>query len=254
MSRDKVLLATTVYGDVCVPYLLGVADTLRLTDAEYVLSITRATYVQAGRQKLVGEARTLGCTEIIFADADMDFRAQHVARLRSHQNVDIVGAIYPKRQPGEPEWTVHTTGEPEEGDLVPVNDIGFGLLRAKISVFEKLDAFLPQRRYKHGAEPEKTEYFPVARTLKDSWQQPHEPVLNEIRRIVEYSRAGVVTDTLGAIDNALKRLETASVEITGEDVAFVRLCRAAGIRAFADKGCVLRHVGQISYPAKLIPL
>lgn len=249
----RVLLATPLHGQPVAQYTLGLADVmLNAKDAEYVPCIQTATYVQTGRNQLVAEARKRSCDEIIFWDADVGATAADVLRLRSH-NEDVVGGVYAKRRPGDPIWTAHASGEPPEGDLVPVNDIATGFLRVKMSVFDKLDAFLAGRRtYQHQGEEPRTEYFAVQRLEKNGWRTPDEAHLDALGAVLsEFDDKGWPSVPLWRL-MGLKGQEIAS-EVVGEDVGWCRLCRAAGITPYADTKLMLRHYGQIGFPAEERP-
>ncbi len=253
MTKQRVLIGTPLKGNPTTAYALGLADSLRLTDAEYIPSICPATYVQAGRNTLVAEARKHGCDEIIFIDSDIGFHAGHLQRLRSH-DVDIVGGIYPKRVPGEPQWTAHATGEPLVGDLQPVNDLAGGFLRIKMSVFDRFDVFFPEKRYQHDGEEPRTEYFTVGLTEKDGCQHPAEALCRRIRAIlVAFEAKGHREVPLGQMQ-AVMAEKLPLPEIVGEDVGFIRCCRAMGVRAYVDTKLVLRHYGEIGFPAQITHL
>lgn len=250
MTKPKVLIGTCVYADPTLPFMLGIMEAMQLQDADYVFSVQKATYVQTGRCNLVYEARKHGCDEIVYVDADIGISAAVLRRLRSH-DVDIVGAVYAKRVPGEPQWTVHRAEGEQKGDLVPVNDIGAGMLRVKMRVFDAIDQKFPHRRYQHGSEDPRMEYFPIGLTVKNGWEHPAEARLRRFLALVEYFEEQGATSVPLTYLTALKEPETSPFpEITGEDVAFIRLAKACGFQAYADTGLIVPHFGQISFPAK----
>lgn len=253
MAIPKILLATPVYDSVTVPYLIGVADVLKnVTDYEVVLSVVRGTYVENARNTLVAEARVHGCDEIVFVDGDIEFRAGHLMRLLAH-NESIVAGCYAKRVPGAPQWPYHATGEPKVGDLVPCHDVATGFLRVKMGVFDELDRKFPFRRYQHDGEPSKMSYFPVMLAAKGSHLSPAEAKLEAIAAILSGSGGKWEPDALLAEIVREMGTERPS-EVTGDDISFCRMARAAGFTAYADSRLRVRHYGPVGYPAEQLPL
>lgn len=252
-TRRRVLLATPAYEGVTLPFHHGICDLLR-TDlgVDLIPSVCRATYISRGRDDLVEEARKHKCDEIFFIDADVQPSALHAARLLSH-DVDIVAGCYAKRVPGAPQWPYHATGEPKVGDLVPCHDVATGFLRVKMGVFDALDAKFPFRRYQHDGEPSKMSYFPVMLAAKGSHLSPAESTLAAIRCILDGSGGGLAPDTLLAEIVREMGKEWPS-EVTGDDISWARMCRAAGFTVYADSRLRIRHHGSIGFPATETPL
>lgn len=246
--RPKVLLATPLKGSPTQAYFLGIVDCLRLTDADYLLSVCQSTYVTQGRNILVGEARKHGCDEIIFVDGDMNVKPEHILKLRSH-GVDIVGALYAKRKSGEPEWTVHCDGTPPQGDLVATNDLGTGLMRIKMRVFDRFDEVFRGRKYQNGDDPTLlTEYFPMGLTVGDGWQHPAEVKIEAISALLQTKTYWNDADGFKDAVEAVMAKETTPVRIVGEDVSFCRMAKHAGFTVWVDPTVVVGHVGEATYP------
>jgi hypothetical protein len=248
MSRPKVLLGVPIKGDPKLPFVTGLIESLQLKDADYIISFCPSTYVQAGRNHLVGEARKHGCDELIFIDADMCVKPEHILKLRSH-DVDIVGALYAKRVSGGPQWTCHVTGEEPKGDLISCNDLGTGLLRIKMKVFDRFDEVFQGRKYQNGDDPTLlTEYFPMALTVGDGWQHPAEVKLEAILGLIhDFNEAGDMDILPGAVQGVMAR-ETAPVRIVGEDCSFCRMAKHAGFTVWVDPTVCVGHVGEAVYP------
>jgi hypothetical protein len=178
------------------------------------------TYVHTGRSALVEAARDADCEDLFFIDSDMvGWGAQHAARILSH-DVDIVGGIYCKRKPGDPEWLFHTnpSAVPDEHGLLEVNDIATGFLRIRMKVFDELFSVMPERQY---FDPKRQrvccEYFPMG--------------------VVERSTANPATS------------DPMQNEPIGEDVYFCRLARKHGFKVYADTHVVIRHRGMFDFPS-----
>jgi hypothetical protein len=252
--KPKVLLGIPIKGSPLLPFVTGLMECIQLQDAHYIVSFCPSTYVQAGRNHCVGEARKHGCDELIFCDADMAVKPEHILKLRSH-DVDIVGGLYCKRKSGEPEWTCHATGGPAVGDLIPVNDTATGLLRIKMRVFDKFDEVFTGRKYQNGDDPTLlTEYFPMGLTVGDGWQHPAEAKLEAISALLRAKEYWNDSDGFKDAVEALMAKETPSVHIVGEDCSFCRMAKHAGFQAWVDATCQIRHVGEASYPLVETPL
>jgi hypothetical protein len=246
--RPKILLATPIKGDPKLSFVTGLMECVRLTDADYIVSFCPSTYVQAGRNHLVGEARKHGCDELIFIDSDMAIRPEHILKLRSH-DVDIVGALYAKRVSGEPQWTCHTDGSVAKGDLISCNDLGTGLLRIKMKVFDRFDEVFQGRKYQNGDDPTLlTEYFPMALTVGDGWQHPAETKLLAISAVLEGYQGDPGGRGLHEDIEAVMAMETDPVRIVGEDCSWCRMAKHAGFTVWVDPTVCVGHVGEATYP------
>lgn len=257
--KTRVMIGTPVYGGVTTAYMLGLADLLLNQDetVEYVPCLVRGTYVNCSRNDIVREARKQNCEELIFVDSDIEFTAAHIRQLRSH-DVPVVGGIYAKRIPGEPQWPVHLSGEEPKGTLVRANDAPTGLLRIKMSVFDALDSKFHHRRYQHKGEEPRTEYFPLSLCMPGTHEHPAEAILRRIRSILSDSeRSGASSAILREII-AVMQPESPEKdvlpELVGEDCGFCRLLRAAGIPVYVDLAVRVPHVGEARFPLTEHPL
>ena len=251
----RVLIATPCRDAATIPYLnaLWALAKLKTSAYEFVPAISRSCYVSFARNAFVEKARAEQCEEIVFIDADTAWDTDKLLRLLSH-GVDIVGGVYCKRKPGEPEWTAHSTLEGcREDGLQPVNDIGTGFLRVKMSVFDTLDLRFPHRRFTDNGKT-RMEYFPMGLCAGTSHMHPAELTLRRVLEAITGDSAE--SDPLTAIRRVKAAIlnETGPVSLVGEDIGFCRLCRAAGIPLYADTRLRLRHMGEIGFPAKELPL
>lgn len=260
MTLPRVLIGTPYKGQLTAAYSLGVMATLaqKEPDAEYVPCLTQATYVNCARNDLVREARRQNCDELIFVDSDLEFTPAHLRQLRSH-DVPVVGGIYAKRIPGEPQWPVHLTGDAPQGTLVRANDVPTGLLRIRMSVFNKLDDAFPHRRYQHkGDAGPRTEYFPLSLCMPGSHEHPAEAKLGRIRSILSDSarlgRSSAILREIVAVMKPESPEGAVLPELVGEDIGFCRLLRAADIPVYVDLAVRVPHVGEARFPLTEHPL
>lgn len=249
--KPRVLVATPVKGGIPPFYLNGLVGMLKnLTDADYVPAVAFATYVNVGRNDLVEQAKAEKCDEILFIDSDVEWTAEHVRRIRSH-DVDIVAGVYTKRKEGEPEWTFHHKPGAmfNAQSLVECNDVAAGFLRVKMHVFDAIKAKNPRRLYQHKGQTEpRCEYFPIGLVgpgTAEGRLQAIESVLSDFPGILSTEQ---MTERIVAI---LAANTLPPAEMLGEDFQFCRLAREAGFTVWADLGCRLRHDG---FPLKHLPL
>lgn len=251
----RVLIGVPLYDQPELCFVRAMVDVSRLRDADYDTSIIRGTYVNVARNDIVAEARARNFSpddEIIFLDADLEVTGEHISQLRSH-NVDIVGGIYAKRLPGDPDWTIHATGEPAVNTLLPVNDVATGLLRIKMRVFDAIEALNPDRRYKNSnSDRVKYEFFPIGLV----GQGTPEARLEAVRLILsEYDIRRHPSAILEQIRvAATKEVAPEHRDLYGEDVQFMMLAKKAGFKVWADMAVVVRHVGKIAFPARLVQI
>ncbi len=245
--KPKVMIATPVKGGIPSYYLNGLVGTLKkLTDADYIPAITLATYVNVGRNDLVEQAKAEKCDEIVMIDSDLQWGAEHLARIREH-DVDIVAGVYCKRKEGDPEWTFHVKEGATYGKdcLIECNDVAAGFLRIKMHVFDAIKAANPRRLYQHKGQTEpRCEYFPIGLVGPGTAEGRLQAILAHLRHL-----GGVMADNADIL--ALIEGNRPPAELLGEDIQFCRLAREAGFKIWADLACRLRHDG---YPLKHLPL
>jgi hypothetical protein len=245
----RVLIGTPVKGSPEMAYVNGLVATLmskmpELAGVEFVPCASIGTYVNFARNRIADEAVEQKCDKVLFIDSDMEFAPSHVARILSH-DLDIVGGVYSKRVAGEPQWLFHADRDeqPNTNGLLKVNDVATGFMAIKTRVFPHLFNCFPERRYQHGNEPVKCEYFPIGLVHKGTWATPAEALVTNIKRAAYTGTLHDVREVLAAAINPQP------AELCGEDVAFCRLARAAKLTVYADTHLVLRHVGTIAFPA-----
>lgn len=114
------------------------------------------------RDHAVHEFLKTDCTDLLFVDHDIGFKAADVERLVSH-DVDVVGGVYPLKQKGKPvlAYAPINGGPSNEHGLVECGGIGTGFLRIRREVFEKLRAATPELSFVNEAKEVEHDYFPV---------------------------------------------------------------------------------------------
>lgn len=251
----KILLATPCRDSVTLHYLSGITELLAKgndMDIEFIPSVARSTYVNCARNDAVALARAKECHEVVFVDADIGWSAAQLLRLCSHE-VDVVGGVYAKRKSGTPEWTAHAKegSLADENGLQECNDLPAGFLRVKMSVFDRIEALNPWRRYQHkGEDVAKCEFFPIG-LVGDGTP---EATLQAILAVLRHYDASWTPFHIRAEIEAIIAKETAphNRSLLGEDTYFCRLCREAGVKLYADVRLVLPHYGEIAFPAKTL--
>lgn len=128
----KVILATPTYDrSVGADYHFSVVQTVKLC-AQHGIDVCPLLWpgealVQHARNALAQQALEMNPEDVVWVDADHDWRPEWFLRLLSH-NVDVVGAAYPKKADTE-QYAVHMTHFEETSDLWRVNGLGTGFLR-----------------------------------------------------------------------------------------------------------------------------
>lgn len=214
----RVLLGIPTARHIDATCLAGVVETLfNSTVAEFQFKAVIGCYVNVNRNKIVDAAKDGGFDEVLMVDSDMAVTREHIERLLSH-DVDIVGAVYCKRVMGEPQWTYHYDkgARPDERGLMPVNDIGAGVLRVRMNVFAEMERKYPWRRYQHRGCPVRHEYFPLGVPI-----DPRKFIVND-------------GDPLPAL--------------LGEDTYFCRNAKECGFQVWSDTNCCVGHIGEATYP------
>jgi len=100
-------------------------------------TLSNESNVNRARNSCAAKFLTGDATHLMFVDADIQFRAEDIVKLVTH-NKDIVGGIYPQKTL-PPKMVVNTLDNGKrEGDLVEVGTMGTGFMMIKRVVFEAM--------------------------------------------------------------------------------------------------------------------
>lgn len=100
-------------------------------------TLSNESNVNRARNSCAAKFLAGDATHLMFVDADIQFRAEDVVKLVSHDK-DIVGGIYPQKTL-PPKMVVNTLKNGKrEGDLVEVGTLGTGFMLVKRVVFEAM--------------------------------------------------------------------------------------------------------------------
>jgi FkbM family methyltransferase len=171
--------------------------------------------VTRARNVLTTDFLDSDCSHMLWIDSDLVFGPEHVQRIHTHTE-DIVGGLYPKKQPGPAQWVVNTCDtqtEPRPDGLQQVKYVGTGFMRIARSVFDRMiERYGDQLRYNSDS---------TGRTEYDFW-------------------------SVGAYQEGPKR------RYLSEDWLFCARAGELGIPIWADTCCALGHMGWITYPTEPI--
>lgn len=208
------------------------------------------TYVSFARNTLAAWAIEHDFDDVLWVDDDMLYTVEHLRRILSHPQDIIVGAVYCKRKPGEPEWLFVPKLDARQlpSGLLECTGVATGFLRTPVSLLRKMADRFPDRRYRHQhpttkAESVRTEFFPMGLVG---------PGTAEGR--LESIRYTLADESLKANDLLIQIREAAfgirePGMLRGEDYYFCRLARQAGIQVFVDLGMQpIQHVGSVPFP------
>lgn len=147
VSPRHVFIATPTYpGTVHHAYFYSMLYSLeRLRKAGWaydVYTLAHNCHVDDARNGILRDFLQTKCTDLVFIDADVNWRPEDLVRLLSHDQ-DLVAGVYPKRQV-EADWPVHglPDGDPavNEQGLVEVTGAPTGFMRLRRSLVEKMVA------------------------------------------------------------------------------------------------------------------
>jgi hypothetical protein len=256
----KILIATPLKGEIPPPYVQTLITLLfsRMPDTKFIWAFVGGTTVQWARDECVTAAVKYQCTHILFWDKDLKPTMEQVMRLLSH-DVDVVASLYVKRNLNT-HW--HVFGDPQNKEertdgLMKVLKVAIGFSLIKVSAFEKLRSFFPERQYfKHdGGEDPVTlhEFFPMGIVGKNS----NDGKLRRIRELaksVEWDSGGP-GGSMGNAGSVMYKIATILAEadysenqIRGEDFYFCEMCVEAGVPMYVDTELIIAHTGEIDLP------
>lgn len=257
----KILLATPVRLGLDGSYMAGLVPSLvqRFTDIELHHAILEGTQIGFARSELVHHARSLGCREIVFIDSDMGWTLEHLLRLCSHIELDVVGALYCKRKPGAPAWLLNFKPGAEVDEktgLCEVNDIATGFMKIRIdTVFPALEKAHPHLEFfnfqQNLASPKpgtQWEFFPMG------VEGPRTPAsrLERIKALIRQTKKDGAIPHGGKFLNMIEEAcydEQPPSTLRGEDYMFCKMARECGFKIYADLGMpIIPHIGKIGFP------
>ena len=100
-------------------------------------TLSNESNVNRARNSCAAKFLAGDATHLMFVDADIQFRAEDIVKLVSHDK-DIVGGIYPQKTL-PPKMVVNTLKNGKrEGDLIEVGTLGTGFMLVKRIVFEAM--------------------------------------------------------------------------------------------------------------------
>lgn len=150
-GRPKVMLATTAYDSPDASYTFSIQDSRDALAKAGVptayLLLSGNCHVDDARNAVVRDFLATDCTELVFIDADVSWRADGLLRLCRHEieDTEIVGGVYPyrrndtrKRLQGAPVRTLPGVGEPDHRGLLEVEGLPTGFLRIPRHVLERM--------------------------------------------------------------------------------------------------------------------
>lgn len=143
--RRKVMIGTPTYdGKIDVWYGHSLLSTSKIAWENnidlYPIWVSYDALIQRARNDLIAMSLELDCDDLIFIDADIEWRPEWIFRLLDHP-VDVVGGTYRKK--GDLEQyvckllNIHTPKHPITG-LIEVDGLGTGFLRFSRRAIEAL--------------------------------------------------------------------------------------------------------------------
>lgn len=223
----SVMIATPVARTPCYQYTISLVDTVLLLDrlgiGHALQMVVGSSNLPRARNELCARFLASGCTDLLFIDDDMEWRANDVLRLLASDK-PIAGAVGRKRVDKPNSDPAVWCGEPRlgEGNAIEQDDMGFvrfkkvgtGFLMISRDAFEEIIAAHPD------------------------WKgRGNDGMTDAIRQ------------------NYYRFFKFADDEFeTGEDFTFCEAWRALGGQIWVDPEAVLGHVGEKNYSGSISEL
>jgi len=141
----KVLLATTAYDSPDASHTASIAHARAALSEAGIMSayalLSGNCHVDDARNSIVASFLESDCTDLVFIDADVSFTPDQLVRLCTHENVDVVGGIYPKRATGHRDMPVRMLPDvltPDSKGLLEVEGLPTGFMRIRRTVLKHL--------------------------------------------------------------------------------------------------------------------
>jgi FkbM family methyltransferase len=209
---NRLCVMIPVYGSVHPWFMMSLQTLLLNLPCDMVYRpICGDSLVSRARNRLTADFIETNCSDLLFIDSDLIFSPDHVARIFSH-DVDVVGGFYAKKAPGDAEWVLNgIANAPDRDDgLMAVRYVGTGFMRVRRSV--------------------------ISAMIEKYGEDIHYPC-----------------DTTGRIEHDLwpvgvHKFADGTRRYLSEDWAFCQRWLDMGGEVYADRQCVLKHIGTTTFP------
>ncbi len=212
-SGQKVMLATTSYGDPDASYTFSIARSREAISAAGIQSayllLQGNCHVDDARNAVVRDFLDSDCTELVFLDADVSWEPEMLVALCKIDR-DLVGGVYPYRREGEdermPVRMLPGNLEPDSDGLLEVEGLPTGFMKIKRHVLETMAAtakrFLKDEGTPHPVLFER-DYFGGGRRGGDIrfcmvWREMGGKVYAAPELRLGHAGVHIIRDTLGA--------------------------------------------------------
>lgn len=236
--------AGQVYANVVVSLLKFVKDHVspHLDPAVHLYMMPGESHVNRARNRMAKLFLDTDCTDLMFIDQDIIFKAEDIDALLA-RDLDIVGGLYPKKELGEPQWVVNTAdgvNVPDETGLIEVRYAGTGFMLIGRAVFEKMIAANSERVKKN--------IDLIARVTKFTEAED----TSYLAKLFDHDNIEYIDDSTGNMGTMWNFFHAGPrhARWISEDWWFCGIWRELGGKIFADTRVQLQHVGSINYPAK----
>jgi hypothetical protein len=147
-SKQKVLLATPAYGDLCPEYVMslfqGQQALIEAGISAHLMILAGNCHVDDSRNRLVRDFLDTDCTDMVFIDSDVRYHGKDLVKLVSYDR-DVVAGVYPFKQNNEDYPVRLLPGDltTDADGLLEVKSVPTGFLRIKRHVLELLASKVP---------------------------------------------------------------------------------------------------------------
>lgn len=145
-SGQKVLLATTTYGNPDASYTFAIARSREALSAAGIQSayllLQGNCHVDDARNAVVRDFLDSDCTDLVFLDADVSWEPDALVTL-CRIDRDLVGGVYPYRRESEEETMPYrplSKITADDDGLIEVEGLPTGFMKIKRGVIETMDA------------------------------------------------------------------------------------------------------------------
>lgn len=142
-SKQKVLLATPAYGDLCPEYVMslfqGQQALIETGISAHLMILSGNCHVDDSRNRLVRDFLNTDCTDMVFIDSDIRYHGRDLVKLVSYDR-DVIAGVYPFKQDNEDYPIRFIPGDlrTDADGLLEVASVPTGFLRIKRHVLELL--------------------------------------------------------------------------------------------------------------------
>jgi FkbM family methyltransferase len=256
LAGIKLFLGIPIYSQATTAFMRSLLELQAQKPLPMEVHFGQGDGVARTRNRLTATFLKSDCTDLLLADCDLIFSADHIVKMAAARQ-KVIGGFYPKKQEGAVEWVVNylpgiQTTRPD--GLHPLKYVGSGFIMVAREVFEKMIEAYPEIRFREDYADREIAY--------DFWSMGNyrdaegEAVICALKLLRYFSsKPAEIIEANASLITDLKKIAAHLPEMDegrylSEDWYFCQRWLDLGGEIFGHARVMLRHCGSVVFPLK----